>query len=62
MKSIFYLSYEELMDIAMEHLSKNHNIPLEDIEVRYKVPRDIEELWKDFIVNSNIPLKRNTFL
>ena len=116
MKSIFYLSYEELMNIAMEHLSKNHNIPLEDIEVRYKVPRDIfkdaiinieteeertkvvthmknlmpngglmnavkyiraatgcgwreaanfvvkEELWKDFIVNSNIPLKRNTFL
>lgn len=48
MMSTFYLSYEELMNIATEHLSKNHNIPLEDIEVRYKVPRDI---FKDAIIN-----------
>ena len=48
MKSTFYLSYEELTDIAREHLSKNHNIPMEDVEVRYKVPRDI---YKDAIIN-----------
>ena len=56
MKVTFYLSYEEIMNIAKEHFSKTHNIPLEDVEVRYKVSNDV---CKNDIINIETEEDRN---
>lgn len=56
MKVTFNLSYEEIMNIAKEHFSKTHNIPLEDVEVRYNVPNDVR---KNDIINIETEEDRN---
>ena len=40
MKTEFYLTYSEMINIVKDQLSKNHGIEKDDIDVHFKVPEN----------------------